>query len=182
MGVMKNFIISLRIFIVLSLITGVVYPLAVTGVGQLLYPWQARGSIVEKNGEAVGSELIAQKFVNPKYFWPRPSAGDYATVASGASNASPTSEALKKAVAERKGQGLTREMLFTSGSGLDPHISAEAARDQVARVVRERNLSQEQTTLVEKLIEDYTEGREGGLLGEKRVNVLKLNLALDEKL
>ncbi|WP_413944638.1 K(+)-transporting ATPase subunit C [Bdellovibrio sp. HCB-162] len=179
---MKNFIISIKIFIVLSLMTGVLYPLAVTGVGQLFFSYKANGSLLEKEGRPVGSELIAQKFVNPKYFWPRPSAGDYATVASGASNASPTSENLKKAVLQRKAQGLSHEMLFTSGSGLDPHISPEAAKDQVQRIVQERKLSQEQTVLVEKLIEDYTEGRQGGLLGEKRVNVLKLNLALDKQL
>lgn len=179
---MKNTMISLKIFFVLTLITGVVYPLLVTGVAQVLFPWQAQGSLIQKDGQVIGSELIAQKFVNRKYFWPRPSVADYATVASGASNAAPTSEALKKAVADRQAQGLTREMLFTSGSGLDPHISPEAAQDQVQRIVQERKLSQEQTVLVEKLIQDYTEGRQGGLLGEKRVNVLKLNLALDEKL
>lgn len=179
---MKNFIISIKIFVVLSVITGVIYPLAVTGVGQVLFPYQANGSVIEKDGQSVGSELIAQKFVNPKYFWARPSAGDYATVASGASNAAPTSESLKKAVTERRNQGLTHEMLFTSGSGLDPHISPMAARDQVQRIAQERKLSQVQTELVEKLIEEYTEGRQGGLLGEKRVNVLKLNLALDKQL
>ncbi|MEK2645291.1 K(+)-transporting ATPase subunit C [Bdellovibrio sp. BCCA] len=179
---MKNFIISIKIFIVLSLMTGVLYPVAVTGVGQLFFSYKANGSLLEREGSPVGSELIAQKFVNPKYFWPRPSAGDYATVASGASNASPTSENLKKSVLQRKAQGLSHEMLFTSGSGLDPHISPEAAKDQVQRIVQERKLSQEQTVLVEKLIEDYTEGRQGGLLGEKRVNVLKLNLALDKQL
>lgn len=179
---MKNFIISIKIFIILSVITGVIYPLVVTGVGQVLFPHQANGSVIEQDGQYVGSELIAQKFVSPKYFWPRPSAGDYATVASGASNAAPTSENLKKAVIERRNQGLTHEMLFTSGSGLDPHISPMAARDQVQRIAQERKLSQVQTELVEKLIEEYTEGRQGGLLGEKRVNVLKLNLALDKQL
>lgn len=179
---MKNFIVAFKIFVVLSVLTGVIYPLAVTGVGQVLFPRQAHGSLVEKEGHVIGSELIAQKFVNPKYFWPRPSAADYATVASGASNASPTSESLKKAVAERKAQDFTHEMLFTSGSGLDPHISPMAARDQVQRIAQERKLSKERTELVEKLIEEYTEGRQGGLLGEKRVNVLKLNLALDRQL
>lgn len=179
---MKNFIVSLKMFLVLSVLTGVLYPLVVTGLGQLLFPYQAQGSLLEKDGKVVGSELIAQKFVSTKYFWPRPSAGDYATVASGASNASPTSEALKKAVAEREAQGFTHEMLFSSGSGLDPHISPAAASDQMRRIVEARGLSKEQTELVEALIAEYTEGRQGGLLGEKRVNVLKLNLALDEKL
>ncbi|WP_374035643.1 K(+)-transporting ATPase subunit C [Bdellovibrio bacteriovorus] len=179
---MKNLIVSVKMFLVLSVLTGILYPLAVTGLGQLLFPYQANGSLLEKEGQVVGSELIAQKFVSPRYFWPRPSAGDYATVASGASNAGPTSENLKQAVAERQAQGLSREMLFTSGSGLDPHVSPTAVKSQMQRIVQARALSAEQTVLVERLIEEYTEGRQGGLLGEKRVNILKLNLALDETL
>lgn len=179
---MRNFLIALKLFIVLSVITGVIYPLAVTAVGQAIFPFQAKGSLIEKNGQVIGSELIAQKFVNPKYFWPRPSAGDYATVASGASNAAPTSETLKKAIAERQAQGLKDEMLYTSGSGLDPEISPASARSQLDRIVAERKLSDEQRSLVQGLIEAYTQGRQGGFLGEPRVNVLKLNLALDEKL
>ncbi|KHD87050.1 MAG: hypothetical protein OM95_16450 [Bdellovibrio sp. ArHS] len=179
---MKSFIVSIRIFLFMTVLLGGIYPVAVTLLGQALFPWQARGSLLEKNGHIVGSELIAQKFVDRRYFWPRPSAGDYATVASGASNAAPTSESLKVAVLERRLQGAVGEMLFTSGSGLDPHISVAAARAQVQRVVQERKLSQEQTVLVEKLIQAYTENRQWGLLGEVRVNVLKLNLALDEKL
>lgn len=179
---MKQFLISIKIFVVMTFLLGVFYPLAVTFVGKIFFPFQAEGSLIEKNGQVIGSELIAQKFVSSKYFWPRPSAGDYATVASGASNAGPTNESLKKAVAERKAQGAVAEMLFTSGSGLDPHISVLAARSQIQRIAAERKLSQEQTVLVEKLIQEYTEDRQGGLLGEVRVNVLKLNLALDEKL
>ncbi|MNT48647.1 Potassium-transporting ATPase C chain [compost metagenome] len=148
----------------------------------MIFPFQAKGSLIEKNGQIVGSELIAQKFVSPKYFWPRPSAGDYATVASGASNAGPTNESLKKAIAEREAQGTKDEMLYTSGSGLDPEISPASARRQLDRIVNERKLSQDQRSLVEHLIEAYTQGRQGGFLGEPRVNVLKLNLALDEKL
>lgn len=179
---MKQFLISIKIFVVMTFLLGVFYPLAVNFVGKIFFPFQAEGSLIEKNGQVIGSELIAQKFVSSKYFWPRPSAGDYATVASGASNAGPTNESLKKAVAERKAQGAVAEMLFTSGSGLDPHISVLAARSQIQRIAAERKLSQEQTVLVEKLIQEYTEDRQGGLLGEVRVNVLKLNLALDEKL
>ncbi len=179
---MKNLIVSVKMFLVLSVLTGILYPLAVTGLGQMLFPYQANGSLLEKEGQVVGSELIAQKFVSPRYFWPRPSAGDYATVASGTSNAGPTSENLKQAVAERQAQGLTHEMLFTSGSGLDPHVSPAAVKSQMQRIVQARTLSAEQTVLVERLIEEYTEGRQGGLLGEKRVNILKLNLALDETL
>lgn len=179
---MKNLIVSVKMFVVLSVLTGILYPLAVTGLGQMLFPYQANGSLLEKDGQVVGSELIAQKFVSPRYFWPRPSASDYATVASGASNAGPTNDNLKKAVAERQAQGLTHEMLFTSGSGLDPHVTPQTVKAQMQRIVQARTLSDEQTVLVERLIEEYTEDRQGGLLGERRVNILKLNLALDEKL
>ncbi|KYG65450.1 hypothetical protein AZI87_13005 [Bdellovibrio bacteriovorus] len=179
---MKQFLISIKVFVVMTFLLGVLYPLAVTFAGKTLFTRKAAGSLIERNGQVIGSELIAQKFVNPKYFWARPSAGDYATVASGASNAGPTSESLKKALAERKAQGNVGDMLYTSGSGLDPHISVLAARSQVQRIAVERKLSQEQTVLVEKLIQEYTEGRQGGILGEVRVNVLKLNLALDETL
>lgn len=179
---MKDIVVSLRIFIVLSVLIGVIYPLAVTAIGEGLFPYQARGSILYVDGKAVGSELIAQKFVSDKYFWPRPSAADYATVPSGASNAGPISEGLQKAVAERREQGAEAEMLFTSGSGLDPHISPETARLQMRRIVGARQLSPAQTALVERLIQEYIENRQGGILGEARVNVLKLNLALDKRL
>ncbi|WP_374032789.1 potassium-transporting ATPase subunit KdpC [Bdellovibrio bacteriovorus] len=179
---MKNFIVAVKMFLFMSLLTGILYPLAVTVVGQGLFAKQAAGSLIEKDGVLVGSELIAQRFVSDKYFWPRPSAGDYATVASGASNAAPTSVVLKKAVAERQAHGLSGEMLFASGSGLDPHISPEAAKDQMRRIVAARTLSAEKTALVDRLIQEYTEDRQGGLLGEKRVNVLRLNLALDKNL
>lgn len=179
---MKNFWISLRLFLVLSILTGIAYPLLITGVAEAFFPYQAHGSLLKEKDRIVGSELLAQKFIQPRYFWPRPSATDYATVASGASNASPTSESLKKMVHERAQLGFQREMLFTSGSGLDPHISPESAYAQLQRIVTERKLSPEQTELVEKLIQEYTEERQGGVLGERRVNVLKLNLALDRRL
>ena len=179
---MRNFLIAFKIFVVMSVLTGVIYPLAVTAVGQAVFPYQANGSLLKKEDQVIGSELIAQKFTHAKYFWPRTSAADYATVASGASNAGPTSESLKKAIAERQAAGAKNEMLYTSGSGLDPEIRPESAYLQLDRVAAERKLSQEQRSLVEKLIQEYTQGPQGGFLGEPRVNVLKLNLALDEKL
>lgn len=179
---MKNWLIGLRIFIALSLLTGVAYPLLVTVVGEVGFAEQVRGSLVRKNGAIVGSALLAQKFQGKGYFWPRPSAVDYNGTASGASNMSPTNENLSKAIAERQGQGLTRDLLYASGSGLDPDISPEAARDQLARIAKERNLSETQTELVSQLVQEYTQGRQWGFLGEPRVNVLKLNLALDQKL
>lgn len=179
---MKNLWIGVRVFVVLSLITGVAYPLLIAGIGTAVFPEQVRGSLVEKNEKVVGSVLIAQKFVGQGYFWSRPSAVDYNGASSGASNMSPTNEALKKAVAERQSLGLTREMLYASGSGLDPEISPEAAKDQVERIAKERKLNAEQTELVSRLVQEYTESRQWGFMGEPRVNVLKLNLALDQKL
>ncbi|MDG0818290.1 potassium-transporting ATPase subunit KdpC [Bdellovibrio svalbardensis] len=179
---MKNLFIGIRIFVVLSVLTGVAYPLLITGIGQGLFSRQAGGSLIYQDNILVGSDLLAQKFQKKSYFWPRPSAADYNGSSSAASNQSVGNEALLKAVAERKTQGLTRDLLYASGSGLDPHISPAAANDQVERIVGERKLNLEQRDLVLKLVRDYTEARQWGFLGEPRVNVLKLNLALDTTL
>jgi K+-transporting ATPase ATPase C chain len=171
---------SIRIFLVLTLLTGIIYPLAMTGVAQLLFQKQANGSRIVENGNLIGSELLAQKFESPRYFWPRPSAADYATVASGASNKGPTSADLKKAIDERRatfGTDAPVDFLTASGSGLDPHISPEAARSQIARVAAARNISiQKLSELVDRTIEPP----QLGFLGEPRVNVLRLNRALDQ--
>ena len=179
---MKNWLIGLRLFIALSVLTGIAYPCLMTVVGAAAFTEIVRGSLIEKNGVVVGSSLLAQKFTGQGYFWPRPSAVDYNGASSGASNMSPTNESLKKTIAERQAQGLTRESLYASGSGLDPEISPELASDQVERIAKERKLSPQQTALVSELIQEYTEGRQWGFMGEPRVNVLKLNLALDQKL
>ncbi len=179
---MKNLWIAIRLFTALSILTGIAYPLLVTGIGMTVFPEQVRGSLIRQNGRIIGSTLIAQKFTGQGYFKSRPSVVDYNGMSSGASNLSPTSEALKKAIAERQSQGFTREMLYASGSGLDPEISPEAAMDQVMRVAKERKLNAEQTELVSRLIQEYTEPQRWGFMGEPRVNVLKLNLALDQKL
>jgi potassium-transporting ATPase KdpC subunit len=177
---MKIALQSIRIYLVITLLTGVIYPLAMTGVAQLLFPKQANGSRIIENGKLVGSDLIAQKFESPKYFWPRPSAADYATVASGASNKGPTSADLKKSIEERRekfGADTPVDLLTASGSGLDPHISPEAARLQIPRVAAARNMSiQKITALVDQTIEQP----QLGFLGEPRVNVLQLNRALDQ--
>lgn len=176
---MKTILQSLRIYLVLTLLTGILYPLAMTGVAQLLFPKQANGSRIFENSKLVGSDLLVQKFESPRYFWPRPSSADYATVPSGASNKGPTSADLKKSIDERRGKvgkDAPVDLLTASGSGLDPHISPEAARLQLARVAAARNMSiQKVTTLVDQAIEPP----QLGFLGEPRVNVLKLNLALD---
>ena len=176
---MKTTIQCLRIYLVLTLLTGIIYPLAVTGLAQTLFPRQANGSRILQQDKLVGSELLAQKFEAPKYFWPRPSAADFATAPSGASNKGPTSAELKKTIDERRekfGPNAPVDLLTTSGSGVDPHISPEAARSQIARVAAARNLLNEK---IAALVEESIEPPQFGFLGEPRVNVLQLNRALD---
>jgi len=171
--------ISLRAFVALTILTCGLYPLAVTAIAQLAFPRQANGSLVSVGEKSVGSVLLAQKFTSPRYFWPRPSAGDYNTVASGASNQGFTSKKLLDAVTERRviwGQNAPSDLLYASGSGLDPHISPEAAAWQVSRIVTERQISPEH---VQTLITQLTELPQFGFLGQPRVNVLLLNVALD---
>jgi len=180
---------ALMSLLLLSLITGVAYPLLVTGIAQTLFSFQANGSLIVKDGKVVGSALIGQPFDDPKYFWGRPSATSpfaYNAGASSGSNLSPTSANLVKAVQERVNTlreadpGNTApvpvDLVTASGSGLDPHISPAAALYQVSRVARARKLAPE---AVRALVDRHTEGRFLGLLGEPRVNVLTLNLALD---
>jgi potassium-transporting ATPase KdpC subunit len=185
---MKLFIQSILLTIVFTVLTGVLYPLVVTGIAQVAFRDKANGSLLVRNGTVVGSELLAQQFTGDKYFWPRPSAGSYATVPSGASNLGPTSQALQSnvtanAAAFRTGNKLAADapvpadMVFTSASGLDPHISPEAAQLQVARVAAARGMGADQ---VKALVERFVESPQWGIFGEARVNVLRLNLALDE--
>lgn len=186
------------LLLVLTVLTGGVYPLVVTGVAQLVFPRQANGSLIVSNGQAVGSELIGQAFDDPKYFWGRLSAtGTFAynafnaenLTASSGSNYGPLNPALLAAVNDRvdalraadpgNTASVPVDLVTASGSGLDPHISVAAALYQLPRVARERGLSEDQ---VRQLIDRYTQGRQLGVLGEPRVNVLMLNLALDGRL
>lgn len=178
---MKQVLSALRLLALLTLLTGAAYPGLMLLTGRGLFPDQAGGSLVSHNGTVVGSSLVAQKFSSPKYFWPRPSAADYATVPSGASNLSPAAKALSANVAERRaaeaGKEGGREMLFTSGSGLDPDISPESARAQIVRISKARGLEAHR---LEALVKELTQKRGLGFLGQERINVLRLNLALDE--
>jgi K+-transporting ATPase ATPase C chain len=180
---------ALIMLVVLSVLTGLVYPAVVTGVAQLVFPRQANGSLIVKDGKTVGSTLIGQPFDDPKYFWGRPSATSpfpYNAAASSGSNQGPTNPALLDAVKGRVEALRTADpgntapvpvdLVTASGSGLDPHISPAAALYQVGRVARARKMDE---AAVRQLIERHTEGRQLGFLGEPRVNVLTLNLALD---
>ena len=180
---------SVLLLAVLSVLTGLIYPLAMTGAARLLFPRQARGSVIESGGRAVGSALVGQPFDDPRYFWGRPSptpSFPYNAAASAGSNLDLNNPALTAAVRVRVEALRAAEpdnvapvpvdLVTASGSGLDPHISPAAAAFQVRRVARVRGLTQD---VVRRIVADHTEGRALGLLGEPRVNVLELNLALD---
>jgi K+-transporting ATPase ATPase C chain len=190
---------ALVFVIALTLITGLIYPLAITGIAQLAFPYQAQGSLMEKDGKVIGSELIGQQFASDKYFHGRPSATlgpdpsdpskttgmPYNAANSGGSNLGPTNKALIDRVTgevnnlkqENPSTQVPIDLVTTSGSGLDPHISPEAAYFQVPRVAKARNMAE---NAVRNLVAEHIEGRTLGLLGEPLVNVLELNLALDK--
>ena len=189
MFALSEIIPALRILVVLSVLTGIVYPLVMTGIAQLAFPHAANGSLIVVNGKTLGSELIGQPFDDPKYFWSRPSATSpqpYNGAASGASNQGVRNPALADAVKDRikalrdadhgNAAHVPVDLVTASGSGLDPHISVAAAQYQMLRVAKARGLALDK---VRSLVDANTEGRTLGILGEPRVNVLRLNLALD---
>jgi K+-transporting ATPase ATPase C chain len=186
---MKDFVASFRLLLWFTVLCGGIYTLAVTAVCQTLFKAKANGSLIQaRDGSLAGSSLLAQKFKADKYFWERPSAVDYNPQSSGGSNLGPTSAALKKAVDDgsaaliksNPGAGdPPQDLLFASGSGLDPHISPEAALYQVARVAAARNFDAPHKEALKALVERSVEGPDWGVFGQPRVNVLQLNLALD---
>jgi len=184
---MKEFSRALRLTIILIVFFGVGYPLFIWAIGRIMSN-NAEGMPIVKNGKTIGYENIGQKFTDDKYFWGRPSAVDYNAASAGASNLGPTNPALKDAIKARidtfivhnpgvKASDIPIDLVTASGSGLDPHISPDAARIQIARVAKTRNLSEER---VKSLVEEHIEKPSMGFFGMEQVNVLKLNLALDE--
>ena len=185
---LKHMVVSIKMLLVLTVLTGVIYPLAVTGMAQAVFHYQANGSLIAKDGKVIGSELIGQYFDDPKYFWGRPSATApaYNASASSGSNLGPTNKALLEAVEGRikalraadpgNAASVPADLVMASGSGLDPHISVAAVRYQIGRIAHLRKLSPK---ALNQLAGHFVERRPWGILGQPRVNVLKLNMALD---
>ncbi len=186
----KTILPAFRLLLVLTVLTGVLYPLSMTLLSQIIFPYQSNGSLIQMNGRVIGSELIGQQFAGDKYFHPRPSAIDYAPMPSSGTNWGPTDRRMRDSVIARSSRFITRnhlpagtvvpkEMLFASASGVDPHISPDAARMQIERIAAARGLSKEKIEALKNIVDDHSEGAQLQLFGDPRVNVLKLNIALD---
>ncbi|MBI1937575.1 MAG: potassium-transporting ATPase subunit KdpC [Ignavibacteriales bacterium] len=184
-------VISLKIFLMLTIITGLIYPLFITFAAQIIFPQEASGSVIKKDGKLIGSELIGQKFVSDKYFSSRPSEIDFSPMPSGASNFGMTSTKLKSLFDERKKEFAEKnyindadltphEMLFASASGVDPHITPQAAFLQVGRITKARNFDEHRRRLIILLIASLTEKPQFGFLCKPTINVLLLNIELDK--
>jgi potassium-transporting ATPase KdpC subunit len=181
---------ALKLFLAMTVLTGCIYPFLITVIATRTMPHQANGSLIFDKGKLRGSELIVQPFAEERYFWPRPSALDYNTLRSYGSNLGPTSQILKEKVRQRaeklaqsnpSSSSIPVDLLYTSGSGLDPHISVEGAIFQIDRIARARSLSPQDQSRLHEIIEHFIEGRTG-VLGPQYVNVLLLNMQLDEQL
>lgn len=182
---------ALKVFLLMTLLTGIIYPVFLTMIGQIAFPHQSNGSLVVKDGKVIGSELLGQNFSDSIYFQSRPSAINYNPFPSGASNLGLSSALLKKQVELRKSEfknnnmltdsvSVPSEMLFASGSGVDPHISVNAAKLQINRILISRNINKEKAGLLYNLVDSLKEYPQFGVLGNEVVNVLSLNLLLDE--
>lgn len=188
----KKLVQSLKMLLLMTFLLGIVYPFVVTAIGQIIFPYQAKGSLVLRNSKIIGSELIGQNFSDSTYFQPRPSAVDYNHMPSGASNLALSSSLLSKQVKYRSNDFLTKnllnnsfsvpaEILFASGSGVDPDISVESAKLQVNRIMKVRKININRAETINNLIDSLTENIQFGISGNKFVNVLMLNLKLDEQ-
>ena len=186
---MKNLVTAILMTVVTTVLLGLIYPLVVTGIAQVIFHDKANGQLIERDGQVIGSRIIGQPFTAPGYFRSRPSAAGpngYDAAGSAGTNYGPTNKKLidrvkadaEKAQAENPGKPVPVDLVTTSASGLDPHISPAAAEFQVPRVAKERGMSEDE---VRRVVAEFTEGRQFGFLGEPRVNVLSLNLALDER-
>jgi potassium-transporting ATPase KdpC subunit len=180
-----------KMILFFTLLTGLVYPFLITGIAQVFFPWEANGSLIIKDGKVIGSKLIGQQFTDSGYFWSRPSATGYGTLPGSGSNLGPTSLELKKKVKERNLAFISfnhlddkipvpADMLFASGSGLDPHISQKSAMLQVGRVAKVRAFNAEKTIELRELVQRCTEKPQFSIFGNERVNVFMLNLELDK--
>jgi K+-transporting ATPase ATPase C chain len=188
MNIRRNLVVAVLMTVVTTVMFGLIYPLVVTGLAQAMFPEKANGQLITRDGQVVGSAIIGQAFSSPKYFHSRPSAAGtgYDAANSSGSNLGPTNKALVDAVKARvddakkdnPGAPVPVDLVTASGSGLDPHLSPASADFQVSRVARERGITED---VVRRLVAEFTEGRQLGFLGEARVNVLLLNLALDER-
>jgi K+-transporting ATPase ATPase C chain len=187
----KQLLITLKYFVAITIVTGLIYPFVITLISILVFPGKAAGSLIEKDGKIIGSELIGQKFESDKYFWSRPSAIDYNPAPSSGTNLGPTSAKLKQLYEDRKkifieknmindASAIPNEMFFASASGVDPHISPLSAILQVERVAKTRNFDQSKKEKLIQLIDSLTEKPQFGFLGNSVVNTLLLNLELDK--
>jgi potassium-transporting ATPase KdpC subunit len=189
MNIVRNLAVAVRMTLVTTVLLGVAYPLVVTALAQVVFPGQANGQLIVRDGRVVGSRLIAQQFSSPAYFHPRPSAAGngYDAANSAGSQLGPTNRKLIAAVKahvdaarrENPGRPVPIDLVTTSASGLDPHISPAVAEFQLPRIARARGMSEDS---LHRLVRDHTEGRQWGFLGEPRINVLELNLALDRQM
>lgn len=183
---MKKLKQNIIVFLALVTITGIIYPLFISFVSMVVFKDQSTGSLIQKKGMVIGSSLIAQEFKEPKYFWPRPSMANYDPASSAASNLSPNSLVLTKLLKERArandlNENSHDDLLYASGSGLDPHISPDSALRQLKRITMARHLDERRADRLRDVVLNQIEKRQFGILGRERINVLNLNLLLDEQ-